>query len=310
VKAFALDLWHDLRAKRLWPVAVLLVAALVAMPLVLLRSGSDEPAPAAPQAVAAPSEADEAAIVALADDAGGDSSALEAFDPKDPFAGPKPKRDREPGAPSGPAAGEPPLADGPSAEIPGVGLPLPGGGDGGGAGVPPSSGGGAGGGDSGGRPRKRVSYAWTVDVRFGRREAPRLLRSVQRLDVLPRSGDPLLVFLGVSPTGKSAIFLLDSDLEHHGDGRCAPSRDECSFLHLTLERGHDLHFLTTDTGDEYAIRLVDIQRERTDVLARRARAARAAERRRASTAHGGRSDRRSERRSFRPPFLAGDELGD
>jgi hypothetical protein len=32
-----LDLWHDLRAKRLWPVAALLAIALVAVPVVLKK---------------------------------------------------------------------------------------------------------------------------------------------------------------------------------------------------------------------------------------------------------------------------------
>ena len=44
MKAFALDLWHDLREKRLWPVAVLLLAALVAVP-VLLAKPADDPGP-------------------------------------------------------------------------------------------------------------------------------------------------------------------------------------------------------------------------------------------------------------------------
>ena len=43
MKIFLLDLWHDLQAKRLWPVAAVLVVALVAVPVVL--SKSVEPAP-------------------------------------------------------------------------------------------------------------------------------------------------------------------------------------------------------------------------------------------------------------------------
>ena len=35
MKIFLLDLWHDLRAKRLWPVAAVLAVALVAVPVVL-----------------------------------------------------------------------------------------------------------------------------------------------------------------------------------------------------------------------------------------------------------------------------------
>ena len=44
MKVFALDLWQDLREKRLWPVALLLLAALVAVP-VLLAKPAEDPGP-------------------------------------------------------------------------------------------------------------------------------------------------------------------------------------------------------------------------------------------------------------------------
>ncbi len=42
MKIFLLDLWHDLRQKRLAPVAVVLLLALVAVP-VLLAKPAEEP---------------------------------------------------------------------------------------------------------------------------------------------------------------------------------------------------------------------------------------------------------------------------
>lgn len=42
----AFDIWDDLRRKRLWPIALALLVAIVAVPLVLLRPSGDEPAPA------------------------------------------------------------------------------------------------------------------------------------------------------------------------------------------------------------------------------------------------------------------------
>ena len=44
---FLSDLWADLREKRLWPVALLLLVALVAVPVVLAKPGA-EPAPPPP----------------------------------------------------------------------------------------------------------------------------------------------------------------------------------------------------------------------------------------------------------------------
>ena len=45
MKVFLLDLWQDLRAKRLWPVAVVLLLGLAAVP-VLLAKPAEDPGPA------------------------------------------------------------------------------------------------------------------------------------------------------------------------------------------------------------------------------------------------------------------------
>ena len=42
---FFIDLWHDLREKRLWPVAVGLLAAIVAVPAILFKPASDAAPP-------------------------------------------------------------------------------------------------------------------------------------------------------------------------------------------------------------------------------------------------------------------------
>ena len=41
MKVFLLDLWHDLKEKRLWPVAVVLLVALVAVPVLLAKPAGD-----------------------------------------------------------------------------------------------------------------------------------------------------------------------------------------------------------------------------------------------------------------------------
>src|SRR5215218_5236322 len=91
MKIFLLDLWHDLKEKRLWPVAVVLLAALVAVP-VLLAKPSSAPPPAAPTATAAGPKPDvlkQLARVKLGEAAPGDGSTLGVFDPGDPFKPPK-----------------------------------------------------------------------------------------------------------------------------------------------------------------------------------------------------------------------------
>lgn len=260
------DLLHDLREKRLWPLAAVLLLGIVAVPAIMLRSPSEDalPAPAASLGSGAQTQAAE---VALATEDDVPASSLDSFEEKDPF---EPRGSAAPTPPAQaavPSAQESPtsppfggLSNPPSVDLPGLGF----GGDGGGFGdtdpsVPAP--------DEGGESeRKPVAYAYTVDVRFGRRDGTtRTYHGLERLDVLPRGDDaPVLVFLGVSPTAKTAIFLVDSSVDQHGDGRCKPSREECSFLHLTTERGHDLHYLQTEEGVPYAVRLLEIRKERVD----------------------------------------------
>ena len=73
MKIFLLDLWHDLKEKRLWPVAVVLLVGLVAVP-VLLAKPADEaaaPAPAANAAGPKPDELKQLAKVKLGEDEAG-----------------------------------------------------------------------------------------------------------------------------------------------------------------------------------------------------------------------------------------------
>ena len=64
MKIFLLDLWQDLRAKRLWPVALVLGAALIAVPVVLSKSPDAQPAPA-PEANATSTAPDKEKLAAL-----------------------------------------------------------------------------------------------------------------------------------------------------------------------------------------------------------------------------------------------------
>src|SRR5918992_3795723 len=94
MKNFLLDLWNDLRAKRLWPVAVVLLAALVAVPVVLSK-GAEEPAvaPPAAQPKAGAGKSDGPARLAevkLEELGQGTGSSLSSFDdPSNPFAPPR-----------------------------------------------------------------------------------------------------------------------------------------------------------------------------------------------------------------------------
>lgn len=265
MRVFLLDLGHDLREKRLAPVAVLLALALVAVPAIVLKPAGDAaPAPAAPTPTAAATQ------VALPGEAPSRDSDLGVFDPKDPF---KPEQGARRGSVSGVAQTVTPSPSGGTS---------PSGGSGGaaatGSGAP-----GAGSGPVRGtsdtrsapapvvKPHAVKSYQYVADVSFGRTGSERN-RRVRRLGTLPSSQDPLVVFLGISGDLKRAVFLVDSHVDQRGEGTCRPSAGTCTFLHLRTDARHNEQFLTDEQGHEYHLRLRRISRVEVKPRSSRARA--------------------------------------
>ena len=257
MKNFILDIWSDLREKRLWPVAVALLVGLLAVPVVLSKP-AEEVEPAAPTSAATPPEvtgqllpADlEAAKPLLR------TSTLNEFDSKDPFKPLKALEQVEQAAGVEPAPGDA-LAQG---ETGGTGV--------GGGGSAPSDGG------QGQTPsiqeEEKTVFTYQAVVELTTASGAKK-RVVNRLGILPRDTNPLLVFLGVSADNNGeAVFLVDSTVTQAGEGRCRPSAATCSFLYLTQENGNDEHIFTTDDGKEYGIKLLKIRRVEVGRRSRRA----------------------------------------
>ena len=272
MSTFFLDLWHDLRAKRLWPVAVVLVIALVAVPLVLKKGSDNSSSPVPPPAPAAANGASGAAAdaskaVVVADASTAHNSTLGVFNKKNPF-----KPDQSVITPQ-----TAPAANNPAPSTPQNSSPSQGGGH-----SAPSSGGGSA--PTGGstpsqpvKPQPKVSYAYTVDVKFGRRGLLRTHHDVQKLDVLPNQNNPLVVFLGVNAKGDTAVFLTDTSLKAAGEGTCKPNGDNCSFLYLKVDKEkntEDLSEQSADgTGTEYTLELLAIKKVPVSDLAKQAKKA-------------------------------------
>jgi hypothetical protein len=266
MKVFLLDLWHDLRAKRLAPVAAVLLLGLVAVP-VLLAKPAGEPAPA-PVATAPPAdERDDLAALAkvrLGEEAVGKGSTLGTFDPDNPFTPPKGtiKKDEAAGTPSG--SGVPSTADSAS-----TGGSLGGGGDTGGG----DTGGGDTGGDTGGGSQPQTTvYKYVVDLRFTVNGRTRRIKGLEKLDMLPNDSSPLLIFMGVTTNGSDAVFLVDSSLQAAGEGRCKPSASECAFAYIGA--GSEYVF-TEEDGDSYTLQIEEIRRVKVTPAARSAEGAKA-----------------------------------
>jgi hypothetical protein len=251
---FLSQVFNDLRARRLLPVAVLLVAGLVAAPIVLSKKADEAPAPAPEPATSQtqpkqPKVPDELAQVKLEDEFGeGNGSSLSAFDAGNPFAPPekvlKAARDEAQGDTglTTPESGTLP----PGAET-GTGTPE----TGTGTGTPE---GGGGGGDGG---TKTSEFTYVLDVTFWSKGQKRRFQNLKKLDMLPNQAAPLLIFMGVSDNAGNAVFLVDSTLSASGEGKCKPSRDDCAFLYLGA--GAEEEF-TNDDGESYRLIINEIKR--------------------------------------------------
>lgn len=244
-------LWRQLVQRRLLPVAILLIAALVAVPLLLAKD--PDPVPALPPAQAdAKSELAEDPIVSpvSAEDSSRRRKVLGAS--KNPFAVDKPADEETT-----------PAVDETGAATPDTPKPESGsGGAGADTGSAPSGGGSA--------PVAPVAptepapapktYApGELTVRFGADDGVKR-RSLEKLEALPSSSNPVLIYTGLLKDGKVAEFLLDSGVEAVGDGECHPTPEACETIRL---REGDTEFLDVkdETGSvvaQYQIDLLEI----------------------------------------------------
>jgi hypothetical protein len=272
MQVFLLDLWQDLREKRLAPVAVVLLLGLVAVP-VLLASPAKNPGPA--PVVAAPKPADREALAALTKvklgaDEVGKGSTLGVFDPDNPFKPPKGAMKKVTDGTS--AAG--PDTGGPSS-IPGGGSPTTPDTTGGGGvtspGAPlvptnPGTGG-------GGVGTTTTVYKFVVDLTFTANGRTRHIKGMEKLDMLPSDSSPLLIFMGVTPKGGDAVFLVDSTLEAAGEGHCKPSESECAFAYI----GAGSRYMFTDQdGNSYTIKIDEIRKVKVGASGSSAKSAKGA----------------------------------
>jgi hypothetical protein len=215
--SFINDTWRFLVGRRLWPVAVLLVALAAAVPMLL----SKDPAPAPAEAPTVAVKADKDAVLAedpiVTQASDGDRSGRRQVlgSRKDPFKPkvtptPTPKAETAkpapaPGESSGPATG----GDSPSTGAsPGPDTTTP------------------------TVPKKKEYELYELSVRFGNSTGSLARKRVKRLQALPSNSNPVLIYLGVMNDKKTAVFLLDSGVVAEGDGECKPSRAQCETVHI------------------------------------------------------------------------------
>jgi hypothetical protein len=253
--SFVTDTWRQLVRRRLWPVALLLLAALAAVPILLAK----DPEPTAVSA--APSGA--AGNTTLAEDTGEPIVSIASTEADGA------RRRRVLGASKNPFEPAPAQKKKKSATVAAVTTPT------GEATATPTSGGGdtSGGSTSpeGGAtvpaptatpaPQKKTYPLYTLTVRFGDSSSDVLeRRKVTRLEALPDADNPALVYLGVKEGGKAAVFMLDSSVTPQGDGTCEPSPEQCETL--VLREGEteffDVAGAEGSEGGQFQLDLLDI----------------------------------------------------
>jgi hypothetical protein len=225
------DVWADLVDKRLWPLAVVLVIALVALPVLVLKPASSA-APPPPAAVTADAGAAVPQPAALVTDPAAIAEARSGGPVdgkfKNPFAQqhvpkPKPQPKAAATAATSSATATPVSSSGTSSS-------------GGSTGTTPAP---------AAKPKPHVQVT-KLKVRFGPSSGKRPVRELAPGTPVPSVNDPLLVFVDVDSHGK-AEFVVASEVQPQGDGRCTPSRAICAQLFLKFG---DTEFLdvTRPTG--------------------------------------------------------------
>lgn len=238
--SFLRSIWQDMRARKLVPVAALLVVAIVAVPVVL-SSSSSAPAPGGPIVPSGPVTAGLPAV--------SDSSVPSQTAPKgharDPFGGSS-------------AAGTPGAASTTTtAATPVTGSTTPSTGSTGAAGSTGGTGStttpGTGGHSPSGPTKiptpkpKPTTPALTADQSYAvslaiTNSAGGLdtFQPLERLSPLPGASRPLLIELGVLKGGRRALFAVQPGTVVSGPGECIPGPIDCEILSLAQEQTETL----------------------------------------------------------------------
>ena len=249
---FFRNILHDLVEKRLWPVALALCAALIAIPMLMKK---DATVPTGSSSGPSTATLADASVEAVGTPA---RARLDVGKERNPFQPNKPKVTRS----------QEPTSTTPTETTPSD-VASSGSGTGSASGSV-DTGGGGGGGDITPttpttpdttpipEPPAPGEMAWTLDVQFGKDGDTKPLKAVLPGRALPSTSDPVLIYLAAVDGGKGARFLVSSDARPQGDGKCKPSEKTCT--EITLMKGDTAFFdvAKDDTTVQYELELTDV----------------------------------------------------
>lgn len=249
------DPLRQLVQRKLWPVALLLVAALVAVPMLLAKE--PEAASVAPLSNAAEGDGMPATFVSAVEVTEDGTRRRVLGAKKDPFEpAPLPKAKKKKTKTTTEKASTSTTATETTKDSGST-----------------TSGGGGGGTTAPTAPvatatptaTPKPDPAHSIRVRFSRVEEgsdePKATL-VEKLEVLPDDENPVVVFQGLENKGKVAVFELTGTVTVEGDGECDPTPEACQFVRLRA--GETVFVTVADTGEttdaQYQLDLVKINR--------------------------------------------------
>ena len=247
LQKFAGDVVYDLRSRNLLLPVIALLVALVAVPLLIARGGSDGgPGPLGFGTTSAQSSPEtENAVVAYHPGIRNYKKRLNDLSAKDPFT----QQFRNPTGSSSSSSTDSLASSGSSSS------------DGTGVGGGSTGGGGGGGGKSPGKvvTQKTTYYWWQADVQVGESGTQlAAINNVKPFQFLPSADKPVLTYLG-TVGGNQAVFLVSKDVSGvGGEGTCFPSVDACQLLGLNVGKGADLVY--GPDGKTYHVQVMRLRR--------------------------------------------------
>jgi hypothetical protein len=255
IQKFFGDLIYDMRSRGLLPLAGLLLAAMIAVPMYLASQGTEvAPQPAVPADQDALAPENQAAVVKYEPGVRDYKKRIADQTETDPFIqqftvsdeATKSLEDSTGGAGGGTG----------TEALPDLGKD-----EGGTGGTGDTGGSGSGSGSGGSKPTTTGTryYFYETDVFTG--EAGTELKRINRVpntSPLPSRQTPVLLYMGVTNGGKTAVFSVSSDVVGvGGEGFCSPSPESCQLL--ALEKGQQADLTYAFANKVYTLKVADIR---------------------------------------------------
>lgn len=234
VKAFFQKIIGELREKRLWPVAVALLVAIVAVPVVLSNSSAPAPVRPAPQPTPPPAAATSLRTLNVQTTHAHSRLTGRA---RDPFTQQKVVVTSTTSSTTTAATTATSTATSAASTAAAATTSTPSSGSSASTNTSTSS---APSSETSPAPSvtvKTTYYYDAVDLAFGKfGKQLKTYPDVDRLHIFPSSQSPVAVYLGLKRNAKTAVFLLSSGVSVSGLGKCIPSRTNCDFLDLQVDQ--------------------------------------------------------------------------